>query len=87
MLTWDFPGNPVVKTLCCQCRGHGAPFLVGGTRIPHAVSMAKRLKKIKNIMVREFLGSPVVRTWCPHCSGLDSVPGWGIMFPQVMQPN
>ena len=19
----DFPGGPVVKTLCCQCRGHG----------------------------------------------------------------
>ena len=20
---WDFPGSPVVKTLCSQCRGHG----------------------------------------------------------------
>ena len=20
---WDFPGGPVVKTLCSQCRGHG----------------------------------------------------------------
>ena len=20
---WDFPGGPVVKTLCFQCRGHG----------------------------------------------------------------
>ena len=20
---WDFPGDPVVKTLCFHCRGHG----------------------------------------------------------------
>ena len=23
MIYWDFPGGPVVKTLCFQCRGHG----------------------------------------------------------------
>ena len=33
---WDFPGAPVVKTLCFQCREHG--FDPGrGTKIPHAV--------------------------------------------------
>ena len=23
MISWDFPGGPVVKTLCSQCRGPG----------------------------------------------------------------
>ena len=32
----DFPGGPVVKTLCFQCRGTGS--VPGqGTEIPHAV--------------------------------------------------
>ena len=32
----DFPGGPVVKTLCFQCRGAGS--IPGrGTKIPHAV--------------------------------------------------
>ena len=31
----DFPGGPVVKTLCLQCRGTG--LISGqGTKIPHA---------------------------------------------------
>ena len=23
IFSWDFPGGPVVKTSCIQCRGHG----------------------------------------------------------------
>ena len=26
---WDFPGGPVAKTPCSQCRGPGVPSLVG----------------------------------------------------------
>lgn len=33
---WEFPGRPVVKTLCFHCRGHGfSPW--SGTKIPQAV--------------------------------------------------
>ena len=41
----DFPGSPVVKTLCFQCRGTGSiPGL--GTKIPHAMLSGQK-KKIK----------------------------------------
>ena len=34
---WDFPGGPVAKTLCSQCRGHGS--IPGqGTKIPYATT-------------------------------------------------
>ena len=34
ILSWDFPGGPVVKTLCFHCSGHGS--IPGrGTKIPH----------------------------------------------------
>ena len=35
MLRRDFPGGPVVKTLCFQCRGHGFDPC-WGKNIPHA---------------------------------------------------
>ena len=39
----DFPGNPMVKTLCSQFRGHG--FTPGrGTNIPHASGLANIYK-------------------------------------------
>ena len=42
---WDFPGGPVVKTLCFQCRGLG--WIPGrGTKIPHAVQRGQ--KKVFN---------------------------------------
>ena len=35
MFLGDFPSDPMFKTLCCQCRGHGLdPRL--GTKVPHA---------------------------------------------------
>ena len=48
MLTWDFPGNPVVETLCCQCRGHGVPFLVGELGSHMLWAWPKDLKNKKN---------------------------------------
>ena len=34
---WDFPGSPVIATLCFPCRGVG--LIPGGvTKISHAVS-------------------------------------------------
>ena len=44
---WDFPGGPVAKTPCSQCRGLGS--IPGqGTKIPHATtkSLAKSDKEI-----------------------------------------
>ena len=42
-----FPGGPVVKTLCPQCRGCGS--IPGrGTMIPHGLSMAKNKKNFSN---------------------------------------
>ena len=43
----DFPGGPVVKTLCFQGRGPG--FDPGsGTKIPHATQCGQKIKnKIK----------------------------------------
>ena len=38
--TLDFPGGPVLKSLCCQYRGHG--FDPGqGTKVLHACGEAK----------------------------------------------
>ena len=46
----DFPGGPVVKTLCFHCRWHG--FEPGwGTKIPHAMQRGQKVKinlKLKN---------------------------------------
>ena len=40
----DFPGGPVVKTPCFQCRGTGSiPGL--GTKIPHAMLRGQKKKK------------------------------------------
>ena len=39
----DFPGGPVVKTLCLHCRGLSS-ILDGRTEIAHAVGMAKKKK-------------------------------------------
>ena len=40
---WDFPGGPVVKTLCPQCWGHGfSPSQ--GTKIPPACLTAQTIK-------------------------------------------
>ena len=39
----DFPGGPVVKTLCLHCRGHGS--IPGrGTKIPPAAKKNKQTK-------------------------------------------
>ena len=46
VLSWDFPGSPVVKTPCFQRRGHGLdPW--SGTKIPYAVWHGRKQNKIK----------------------------------------
>ena len=41
---WDFPGNPVVRTLCFQCRVMA--LIPGqGTKIPHAMQCGQKTKK------------------------------------------
>ena len=45
----DFPGGPVVKTLCSQCRGPGSnPWLIPGrgTKIPYEAQWPKKKKKV-----------------------------------------
>ena len=49
-LTWDFPGSPVVKTACFQCRSHGLDPCLGNLD-PTCLYMAKRKKK------------PILLTW------------------------
>ena len=39
----DFPGSPVVQTLCFQCKGLGS-IPVQGTKIPHAMRCGPRKK-------------------------------------------
>ena len=42
--SWDFPGVPVVKTVCFHCRGHGFdPWL--GPKIWHAAQRGQKLNK------------------------------------------
>ena len=50
----DFPGDPVVKTPCCQCRGEGSiPYQ--GIRIPHASGHGqKNFKEIKRHILRRL---------------------------------
>ena len=39
LLFQDFPGGPVAKTLCSQCRRHGFnPWSWSGNYIPHATT-------------------------------------------------
>ena len=44
---WDFPGGPVVKIPCFQCRGHGFHSW-SGNKIPHTTTSQIKKKK-KNI--------------------------------------
>ena len=44
----NFPGSPVVKTLCFHCKMCGLnPWL--GNKIPHALHHSQKLKKKKKI--------------------------------------
>lgn len=40
-LVQDFPGNPVAKVQCLQCRGHSFDSWWGGSHLPYGV--AKKL--------------------------------------------
>ena len=43
---WEFPGGPVVRTLCFYCRGHGVLSLFGKLSYkPHSVTQKKKKKK------------------------------------------
>ena len=41
---WDFPGSPVVKTLCFHCRGHTDLIPHQGIRIPDAFWCSQKVK-------------------------------------------
>ena len=41
---WDFPGSPVVKTLCFHCRGQTDLIPHQGIRIPHAFWCSQQVK-------------------------------------------
>ena len=43
---WDFPGGPVVKIPCFQCRGHGFHSW-SGNKIPHTTTSQIKKKKKK----------------------------------------
>ena len=43
---WDFPGGPVVKILCSQCRGLGLDSWLGN-QIPHAATKIWHSQKRK----------------------------------------
>ena len=48
---WDFPGGPVAKTLCFQCRGIGS--IPGqGTKIPHAVLHSQKKMPDSNTVTK-----------------------------------
>ena len=49
----DFPGGPVVKTLCSQHRGHGFNPWLG--KIPHAQWMSPCLKDLLHLVSRTQL--------------------------------
>ena len=46
--SWDFPGSPVVGTLCFRCRRHGSWSLLG--IVLHAMPCAQKRKR-KNLIV------------------------------------
>ena len=45
----DFPGSPVVKTLCFQCKGQGFNSC-WETNIPHAMWLSQENRKKKKII-------------------------------------
>ena len=51
---WDFPGSPVIKTLCFQCRGENL-ILGQGTKIPYAMLGSQKKKK--------FMAARNLRMW------------------------
>ena len=58
--SWDFPGSPVVKTPCFQCRAQQARSLVGELNIPQRIrksnkSLKKKKKKNEAFLERTLL--------------------------------
>ena len=46
----DFPGGPVVKTPCCQCRGHRFDFWLGNYAPVCSVAWPKDKKKRRKVI-------------------------------------
>ena len=61
VIHWDFPGSPVVKTLCFQCRGYRFNPWFGETKIPHAARHSQEifLKKFKKYIKTQSRASLV----------------------------
>ena len=74
----DFPGTPVVKTPCFQCRGVGS--IPGqGTKIPHAMQYVAKKEKKKRICSCDYGGWHVpksargLQSWRPwYARGLET---------------
>ena len=78
VLSWDFPGSPVVKTLCFQHRGHGLdPWL--GTKLLYAVWHGRKQNKIKNLKTynsehpgaTNYIEDTQAFSACPHFKKLE----------------
>ena len=53
---WDFPGGPVVKTLCFQCRGLGS--IPGrGTEDPHTVQHGGKKESVELIFGQDCVST------------------------------
>ena len=77
---WNFPGGPVVKTLCFHCRDTGS-IPDWGTKISTCQIAGLKQNKTK----RSFLGGPVVKILCiPMHRGAGSIPGWGTKILYAM---
>ena len=59
MVTRGFPGGPVVRIPCFQCRGHRFDPWLWGTKIPHGVAWPKRRGRessdIKSLQLKTIL--------------------------------
>ena len=78
----DFPGSPVVKSLCSQFRAHGFHPWLGnkGSCMPHGVAKKKCLYSFITHECRASLVALVVKN-SPANAGdtrdMGSIPGWG----------
>ena len=52
----DFPGSPVVKTLCFHCRGHRVRFLVWELRVHMPQGTAKEKKSLVQLRGERHTG-------------------------------
>ena len=59
---WNFPGGPVVKTLCFQRRGHRSLFREQRFQKLHGIPRKKNMKNIYSFLKRLYKNCKVTRT-------------------------